>query len=127
VRSIVRRRLGTHVLLDLWGLPDRLLDDPRRLRAALVGAARAGGATVLDARFRRFEPQGVSGVVLLAESHVALHTWPELGYAAADVFTCGNPAVGVLVAERLLAELAPRGASVRRLARGVPPARRRKP
>jgi len=122
-----RRRLGTHLLLDLWGLTPAILDRPRELERALVAAARAGGARVIEARFRRFEPQGVSGVVLLAESHVALHTWPELGYAAADVFTCGDPAVGERVADAVVAALAPSGKGVRRVVRGLPARGRKRP
>jgi len=83
-----------------------------------VAAARAGGAHVVESRFHRFEPQGISGVVILAESHLTLHTWPELGYAAVDVFTCGAPAVAESVSSGVIAALKPSEHEVRRLPRG---------
>jgi S-adenosylmethionine decarboxylase len=116
------RPLGMHVLLDLWGVAPALLDDLESLAALLVGAAERGGARVVDARFNKFQPQGVSGVVVIAESHLALHTWPEHGLAAVDVFTCGNPQVAERVAAEVLAALAPQGHELRRVPRSfVPP------
>jgi S-adenosylmethionine decarboxylase proenzyme len=58
----------------------------------MIDAAVAAGATVLDVSFRKFAPQGVSGVVIISESHLTIHTWPEYGYAAIDLFTCGDRA-----------------------------------
>ena len=80
---------GRHLLADLW------VDDPEPLRHValwerlLPEACRAAGATVLAAHFHQFTPEGVTGVVLLAESHASVHTWPEAGLATLDVFTCG--------------------------------------
>lgn len=65
--------------------------------------AKAAGATVVGSRFRRFAPHGVTGVVLLAESHVTVHTWPELGFAAFDVFTCGDGRLSAQVGDGLRA------------------------
>jgi S-adenosylmethionine decarboxylase proenzyme len=95
--------LGWHHLVELYGCDVAALDDLGLIETALVAAARAAGATVLDARFHKFAPQGVSGVVLIAESHLSVHTWPEHGYAAVDLFTCGvtldaEPAVALLQA-----------------------------
>ena len=82
--------LGRHLLADFHGCPPALLSDAAAIEAALVTAARAAGATPLFARLHRFgEGQGVTGVVLLAESHLSIHTWPEHGFAAIDVFMCG--------------------------------------
>ncbi|HHY11868.1 MAG TPA: adenosylmethionine decarboxylase, partial [Firmicutes bacterium] len=64
--------------------------DLERIREILVSAALSAGAEVLETTFHRFSPQGISGVVVISESHLAIHTWPELGYAAVDVFTCGD-------------------------------------
>ena len=80
---------GHHLLADFWvddAEPLRWADD---WRALLPDACRAAGATVLGAQFHQFEPQGVTGVVLLAESHASVHTWPEAGLVTLDVFTCG--------------------------------------
>ena len=80
---------GTHLLVDLWGA-DRL-DEPDLIDATLCEAARAAGATILHSHFHHFTPNGgVSGVVVLAESHISIHTWPERGYAALDIFMCGD-------------------------------------
>lgn len=112
--------LGHHLLLDAWGLPSALLDDPVALQALCEAAAREGGAGVVESRFHQFVPQGVSGVVVLSESHLALHTWPERGFAALDVFTCGDPAVGSAVVAGLLARLSPSRHTLRRQSRGEP-------
>lgn len=79
-----------HLLYDAWtDVPERLAR-AAPWEALLVAAAEAAGATVLGARFHQFEPQGVTGVVLLAESHLSLHTWPEEGLLTLDCFTCGR-------------------------------------
>ena len=83
-------RLGTHVLLELYDCPAALLRTPAISRRILLAAAAAMGATVIEARFHAFNPHGVSGVVVIAESHLTVHTWPEHGYAAVDVFSCGD-------------------------------------
>jgi S-adenosylmethionine decarboxylase len=110
--------VGAHVLLDLYGIAAAQLDDPEHLRACLEQAARDGGAHVVESRFSRFSPQGASGVVILAESHVAVHTWPELGFAAVDVFTCGAPSVADGVADAVVRLLAPTRFEMQRIARG---------
>ncbi|MBI5525097.1 MAG: adenosylmethionine decarboxylase [Deltaproteobacteria bacterium] len=103
---------GTHILLDMKGIDRALLDDRARLRRTLVKAAKDAGARVLDARFRSFEPSGVTGVVLLAESHIAIHTWPDRGYAAVDLFTCGRQEKAQKAARALVAALGPTDSNV---------------
>ena len=79
---------GTHLLVDLWGASK--LDDPKWIDDALREAAIIAGATILHSHFHHFTPNGgVSGVVVLAESHISIHTWPERSYAAVDLFMCG--------------------------------------
>ncbi|MBF9033770.1 adenosylmethionine decarboxylase [Rhodobacterales bacterium HKCCE2091] len=78
---------GRHLLIEMTDAEG--LDDPARIETALRDAARACGARVLAVESHRFSPQGVTAVALLAESHITIHTWPEHGYAAADVFLCG--------------------------------------
>jgi S-adenosylmethionine decarboxylase proenzyme len=94
--------LGRQLHLDLEGCPFALLDDLHAVQAALRACADAIGATVVESVFHKFGPQGVSGVVVIMESHIAIHTWPEYGYAAVDIFTCGTmdmePGVAVVVA-----------------------------
>lgn len=79
---------GIHLLVDLWRA--RGLDDPPFIAATLRRAAQAAGATVLHEHFHHFSPTGVSGVIVLAESHISIHSWPEQNYAAIDIFMCGD-------------------------------------
>lgn len=81
---------GRHVLAEYHVCPARILDDEPLIAAAMRRAAEAAGATVIQAVFHRYAPQGVTGVLVLAESHISVHTWPESGYAAVDFFTCGS-------------------------------------
>jgi S-adenosylmethionine decarboxylase len=84
-----QRFAGMHVLLDLWGA--KHLTDPTAIDSALRDAAAAAGATILHGHFHHFGPDGgVSGVLVLAESHISIHTWPEREFAAIDIFMCGN-------------------------------------
>jgi S-adenosylmethionine decarboxylase len=82
--------LGKHLLLELIDCNHDLLNDIDFLRKSLSDVARQIGATVIKDSFYQFTPQGVSGVVIIAESHISIHTWPEYNYAAVDVFTCGD-------------------------------------
>jgi len=83
--------LGRHLLLELKDCNRELLSDLSFLRNTLLSAAREAGATIIGDSFHPFPPYGgVSGVVIIAESHLSIHTWPEYGYAAVDIFTCGN-------------------------------------
>lgn len=79
---------GTHLLIDFNGAIN--LDSPEKIDEVLKECAIVSGATVLHSYMHKFEPQGVSGVVVLAESHISIHTWPERGYASLDVYMCGE-------------------------------------
>ena len=79
---------GAHLLIDLWGA--KHLCDPAYIERALCDAAVAAKATILHSHFHHFSPGGVSGVVVLAESHISIHTWPERDFAAIDIFMCGG-------------------------------------
>lgn len=81
---------GNHLLLEYFGCSAARLDDLSGVEAAMNRAAREAGATVVASVFHPFAPQGVSGVVVVEESHLSIHTWPESGYAAVDFFTCGT-------------------------------------
>jgi S-adenosylmethionine decarboxylase len=84
------RALGRHLLVELYGCDPELLKKVDAVREILVTAAKACKATVVDVAFHEFTPFGVSGVVVIAESHLSIHTWPEYRYAAVDIFTCGG-------------------------------------
>jgi len=80
---------GTHLIIDL--IDAERLDDPEHIEQSLISAAESAGATVLSSDFHIFTPNnGVSGVIVLAESHISIHTWPERDFAALDVFMCGD-------------------------------------
>jgi S-adenosylmethionine decarboxylase len=82
--------VGTHCILELYGCPAESLNDAPYILKSLREAALEAGATFLKETFHCFEPHGVTALTLLAESHISIHTWPESGYAAVDVFTCGD-------------------------------------
>lgn len=82
--------VGTHCILELYGCRSELLNNADYILRSLRNAAQRAGATFLKETFHCFEPQGVTALILLAESHISIHTWPESGYAAVDVFTCGD-------------------------------------
>ncbi len=117
--------LGKHILMELKDCNKEILDDEEALKGILLTAAKEAGATILGESFHRFNPHGISGVVIIAESHLFIHTWPEHGYAAADIFTCGDSVQPNRAAEILLNELGARNYSVREIERGILDARQR--
>lgn len=89
--ATVRHAHGWHFLADLQGVAPALLTDAARIEQILRASADAAGAHIVFTHFHHFgENQGVTGVLLLAESHISIHTWPEYGFAAADIFMCGQ-------------------------------------
>jgi S-adenosylmethionine decarboxylase len=99
--------MGKHYLLNLYGCSFSLLNDLEFLIDLLENAAYASGATVLETVYKKFDPQGVTVLCLLSESHISIHTWPEEGKAACDVYTCGdcNPKIGCdIIIEQLKSE-----------------------
>lgn len=82
--------LGKHLLVEFTDCDRKKLNDLKQMEAILIESARKAGATIVDSVFHLYNPHGVSGVVVIAESHMSIHTWPEYGYAAVDFFTCGE-------------------------------------
>lgn len=82
--------LGRHILCEAYECDPEVLDNIEAVREIMVDAALRAGAEIREVAFHKFSPQGVSGVVVISESHLAIHTWPEHRYAAVDVFTCGE-------------------------------------
>ena len=111
--------LGKHLLLELKGCDKEVLNDISFLKGTLMAAATEAKATVLGESFHRFNPQGVSGVVVITESHLFIHTWPEYGYAAADIFTCGNSVQPERAAEILVEKLGSKNHSIVEIQRGL--------
>ena len=115
-------KLGTHLIVDAWQAPSDLLNDPERIRHALMEGIAAGEATLIDLCVHQFSPHGVTATATLAESHIAIHTWPEYGYFAADLFFCGrgNPEAALKV---LQTSLKAKQVRVQEFERGFPLAR----
>ena len=95
------KSLGYHLILELEGCPSAVLDDEASVSRLMTDAVAASGATMIQPFFHRFSPHGVSGVVIISESHFSIHTWPEYGYAAIDIFTCGDQIDMDIAAETL--------------------------
>ena len=94
-----------HLLLELYRCDYEKLNDESFLRCTLNRAAKLAKATVLNLISNKFEPQGVTAIALLAESHISIHTWPEANYAAADIFTCGQNMLPELASQYLIEAL----------------------
>ncbi len=113
------KALGTQLAVELFDCDENLLNDNNLLERSLIEAATNAGATVVDSVFHQFNPYGISGAVIIAESHVAIHTWPEYRYAALDIFTCGNEADPDTIAGEVKAVLRAERMEVSRILRGV--------
>jgi len=109
---------GSQVVLDLYDCETTHLDDLEWVKTTLVNAALAAGATIVQTVFHKFAPWGISGVVVIAESHLAIHIWPENRYAAVDVFTCGENVQMDVASAFLKREFRARRAVQRRFMRG---------
>ena len=111
--------LGTHLLVELRNCNSKLLNDLKKVEDILVAAAKEAHATVIESRFHKFSPFGISGVVVIAESHLTIHTWPEYGYAAIDVFTCGEVLKPEVAANYLIDKFQSKSPSVVEVKRGL--------
>lgn len=110
---------GRHVAVDAWGVRYDLLNDAKWLEDQLVEAAEVSGATVLSVQSRQFEPQGATVLVLLSESHISIHTYPEKGFAAIDCYTCGETVDPQTAIDKLLEALQPERIHAKKLIRGL--------
>lgn len=110
---------GRHVAVDTWGVDFEVLNNAELLQAHLVEAAEACGATVLSVQAKQFEPQGATVLVMLSESHLSIHTYPERGFAAVDCYTCGETVDPQLAIDYLVSILKPEKAYAKKLIRGL--------
>lgn len=111
--------LGTHLLVELRDCNPEILKDLNKVKDALVSAAKEARATIIDVSFHEFNPFGISGMVVIAESHLSIHTWPEYGYAAVDIFTCGDIIKPEVAASYLIACFECRNPSIVEMKRGL--------
>ncbi len=111
--------LGRHLLLELFDCDPEAINSLDVVKASMVEAAKRAHATIVDVVFHEFNPFGISGVVVIAESHLAIHTWPEYRYAAVDVFSCGEILRPQVAVDYLVEQLGAARASAVELQRGV--------
>lgn len=112
------KALGRHLIVEMEGCNDSI-NQPGAVRRAMMEAVQAAQATLLNLYIHTFNPQGVTGVAVLAESHLAVHTWPEYGYAAVDVFTCGQTADPEAAVKVLEGHFQPQRVRMQHIPRGV--------
>lgn len=112
--------LGRHLLAELSECNSAILNNRAELEKIMKEAARHSGATVVDSVFHHYNPQGLSGIVVIAESHLSIHTWPEYGYAAVDCFTCGSAVDPAKALEYIRTSLDCRSINIKELNRGIP-------
>lgn len=111
--------LGSHLLVELKDCSPAILQSLEEVRDALVSAAREAKATIVDISFHEFSPFGISGMVVIAESHLSIHTWPEYAYAAVDIFTCGDVLKPEVAAAYLIKRFQSKSPSVVEMKRGI--------
>ncbi len=111
--------LGQHVLAEFFDCDCNILNSIDKVEKLMVEAALECGATIVQKCFHMFNPYGVSGVIIIAESHLAIHTWPELGYAAVDLFTCGDKCDPKISYEFLKEKFNSKNATYTELKRGI--------
>ncbi len=109
-----------HLVLELYECDASKLDDELYVRNAISNAAKISGATILNLMSHQFQPYGVTGLVLLSESHISIHTWPERRYAAVDVFTCGLKMLPEHACEFLCKEFGAKNSSIQKISRKIP-------
>ncbi len=110
---------GRHVAVDTWGVNFDLINNAEWLQAQMIDAAEACGATVLSVQAKQFEPQGATVLVLLSESHLSIHTYPERGFAALDCYTCGDTVDPQVAIDHMISVLNPERVFAKKLIRGV--------
>jgi len=114
-----QKYLGRHILAEFFECDPNILNNVQKVESLMIDAALECGATIVQKCFHMFSPHGVSGVVIIAESHLAIHTWPELGYAAVDLFTCGDKCDPKISYEFLKKKFNSKKATFSELKRGI--------
>lgn len=110
--------VGAHLIAELTGCGFDDLNDEKRIKEAMLNAAAAAKFTVLDVLVKKFSPQGVTALLLLSESHFSVHTWPEIGYAAVDMFTCSKTSYPYEAFKVLFNYLKPKKYTTKEMTRG---------
>ncbi|HZK12219.1 MAG TPA: adenosylmethionine decarboxylase [Atribacterota bacterium] len=111
--------LGNHLLIELYDCDTNSINDVIKIEKLLLKSVKISGATALNSTFHKFSPHGVSGIVVISESHFSIHTWPEYGYCALDIFTCGTEIKSEKALDFLKKELGVGSISVTEVKRGI--------
>jgi len=120
INTISSKHIGRHCILELYECDKAKLNDEAFIRTTITSSAKVAGATLINLVTHSFNPQGVTGLALLAESHISIHTWPEIGYAAIDVFTCGEHTMPEKACKLLSNYLSAKQFSFKSLEREIP-------
>ncbi len=112
--------IGRHCILELYQCDHAKLNDEAFIRTTITSSAKVAGATLINLVTHSFKPHGVTGLALLAESHISIHTWPEIGYAAIDVFTCGDHTMPEKACKLLVKDFLAKNFSFKNIAREIP-------
>ena len=118
--GISSENIGRHCILELYQCDQAKLNDEAFIRTTITSSAKIAGATLINLVTHSFKPQGVTGLALLAESHISIHTWPEIGYAAVDVFTCGDHTMPEKACNVLAKDFLAKYISFKNIAREIP-------
>ena len=114
------QNIGRHCILELYQCDQARLNDEAFIRTTITSSAKIAAATLINLVTHSFKPQGVTGLALLAESHISIHTWPEIGYAAVDVFTCGDHTMPEKACKSLAKDLLAKHFSFKNIEREIP-------
>jgi len=120
LHNISSENIGRHCILELYQCDHARLNDEAFIRTSITSSAKIAGATLINLVTHSFKPQGVTGLALLAESHISIHTWPEIGYAAIDVFTCGDHTMPEKACKLLAKDFFAKHLSFKNIAREIP-------
>lgn len=115
-QTLKSKYAGIHLIADFWS--GRIIEDKKEIEKILIEAAKKAGNTPLEVSIHKFSPQGITGVILLAESHIAIHSWPEINYLAIDIFTCGDKAVPRKALNCLKKAFQPKRVEIKEIKRG---------
>jgi len=117
IKKKKQKYVGVHLLVEFWG--GKIIENPKEIKRILIEAAKRAKNIPLKVAIHKFNPWGITGVVLLAESHLSIHTWPEINYVAIDIFSCGEKAMPYKALEYLKKEFKPKKVKIKEIKRGI--------
>lgn len=116
IKAKKQQPIGMHIIADFWF--GRNIEDPKELEKILIEAAKKAGNTPLQFTYHKFNPHGLTGILLLAESHISFHSWPEINFLAIDIFTCGKKTFPEKALSCLKKRLKPKKVIISKIVRG---------